>query len=275
MQFIGEEKRMKSISDFNDEIIVKIKNFSISYNVPYYKAHSFRDSFVTAVSSPIDFIFKTDDRVLLLDNISLEIKKGERVGILGNNGSGKTSFCRFLSGIHSAENRSMQINGVVKGIFDTEVAILPELSGKENLELLAHFFYPELNKIERKNIIEDTEKFCDLGKYIDVPFKYYSKGMKARLFLSLISSHPVDLLILDEVFNGADYFFNEKITARIKDTILKSGAVVFVSHSNELLLEVCNRVIVFKNKRIVFDGEPKEGVQFYKENCDQTQIQGA
>jgi ABC-type polysaccharide/polyol phosphate transport system ATPase subunit len=252
-----------------------VKNFSISYNVPYYKAHTFRDSFVTAVSSPIDFFFKTDDRVLLLDNINLTIKKGERVGILGNNGSGKTSFCRYLSGIHKGGKGAIQINGVVKGIFDTEVAILPELSGKENLELLTHFFYPELSKEERKVIMNDTEAFCDLGKYIDVPFKLYSKGMKARIFLSLISSKPVDLLILDEVFNGADYFFNEKITDRIKKTILKSGAVIFVSHSNDLIEEVCNRVIVFKDKKIVFDGDPKKGIAYYKEHCDQTRIQGA
>jgi ABC-type polysaccharide/polyol phosphate transport system ATPase subunit len=265
---------MHSSSNFND-LILEVKNFSISYSVPYYKANSFRDVFISAVSSPIDFIFKTNDRVLLLDNINLEIKKGDRVGILGNNGSGKTSFCRYLSGIHKGKENSIKINGIVKGIFDTEVAILPELSGKENLELLTHFFYPELNRKERDLIIQDTEAFCDLGKYIDVPFKLYSKGMKARIFLSLVSSKPVDLLILDEVFNGADYFFNEKITERIKNTIYKSGAVLFVSHSNELILDVCNRVIVFKNKKIVFDGDPAEGVAYYKEHCDQTKIQAS
>lgn len=259
----------------SSDVILEVKNFSISYSVPYYHANTFRDTFIAAVSSPIDFFFKTNDRVLLLDNINLTIRNGDRVGILGNNGSGKTSFCRYISGIHKGKANSIKINGVVKGIFDTEVAILPELSGRENLELLTHFFYPEISKKEREVIIADTLKFCDLGKYVDVPFKLYSKGMKARIFLSLISSKAVDLLILDEVFNGADYFFNEKITERIKNTIFNSGAVMFVSHSNDLILDVCNRVIVFKNKKIVFDGDPKEGVAFYKEHCDQTQIQGA
>ncbi|MBY0412921.1 MAG: ATP-binding cassette domain-containing protein [Bdellovibrionales bacterium] len=264
----------KSKNESDNKSILEIKNFSISYSVPYYRSNTFRDSFIKAFASPIDFIFKSDDRVLLLDNISLTVNRGDRVGILGNNGSGKTSLCRYISGIHKSESESIKINGVVKGIFDTEVAILPELSGKENLELLTHFFYPELSNAERIRIAADTEAFCDLGKYIDVPFKLYSKGMKARIFLSLVSSQAVDLLILDEVFNGADYFFNEKITERIKNTIYKSGAVLFVSHSNELIEEVCNRVIVFKNKKIVFDGDPKEGVAFYKEHCDQTQIQG-
>jgi len=267
---------MISTSRSKDEIILEVNNFSISYNVPYYKTQSFRDWFVTALSSPLDIFFKSDDRVLLLDNINLKIKKGQRVGILGNNGSGKTSFCRYVAGIHKSPRRNeIKINGIVKGIFDTEVAIFPELSGRENLEILTHFFYPEISAKEKQDIILDTEKFCDLGKYIDVPFKLYSKGMKARLFLSLISSRPVDLLILDEVFNGADYFFNEKISKRIKETIEKSGAVIFVSHSNELIEEVCNRAIIFKDKKIIFDGPPKEGVAYYKKHCNQTSIQGA
>ena len=265
---------MQSISKSSD-VILDVKNFSISYSVPFYKNNSFRDVFVSAVSSPIDFFFQTNDRVLLLDNINLKVMKGDRIGILGNNGSGKTSFCRYVSGIHKTSEKNIKVNGVVKGIFDTEVAILPELSGKENLELLTHFFYPEVSKAERKTIVEETATFCDLGKYIDVPFKLYSKGMKARIFLSLISSKAVDLLILDEVFNGADHFFNGKITQRIKETIHKSGAVIFVSHSNELIVEVCNRVLVFNNKKIVFDGDPIEGVAFYKEHCDRTEIQGA
>ena len=265
---------MKSTSESKDNAILEVKNFSVSYRVPYYKGQSFRDIFVSSLTSPVEFFFKTDDRVLLLDNISLTVKKGERVGILGNNGSGKTSFCRYICGIHQEKRNVITINGTVKGIFDTEVVILPELSGRENLELITRFFYPELDKKEREEIIKDTESFCDLGKYIDVPFKLYSKGMKARLFLSLISSRPVDLLILDEVFNGADYFFNEKITERVKGTIYKSGAVLFVSHSLDLIQEVCNRVIVFKNKKIVFDGNPVEGIAYYKEHCDETHIQG-
>ena len=118
----------------------------------------------------------------------------------------------------------------------------------------------------------DAEEFSELGKYMDVPFKLYSKGMRARLFLSLISSRPSDLLILDEVFNGADHFFSEKITRRVKDLILKSGAVLFVSHSHELVNEVCNRVLVFDNRKIIFDGSPADGIEFYRANCLHTNL---
>ena len=265
---------MPSILESKKEIILEIKNFSMSYQMQYYGAQTFRDTFVHALTSPVEFFFKDKDRMILLDHLNLKILKGERIGILGSNGSGKTSLCRYICGIHG-NNQSIRINGIVKGIFDSEVAVLPELSGRENLKVLTHFFFPERSREERDEITADTIDFCDLGKFIDVPFKLYSKGMRSRLFLSLISSRPTDLLVLDEVFGGEDHFFNEKITALIKKTIADSGAVIFISHSNELIEEVCNRVIVFNDKKIVFDGGPSEGIEYYKNHCQRTRIQGA
>ncbi len=256
-------------SSVSDDIVLIVKNFSIAYQTPFYRSENFRDLFVNFMRSPFKFLANKSQKVLILDNISMRVKKGDRVGILGNNGSGKTSLCRFICGLYGPV-RNIKVNGLVRGIFDTEVVVLPELSGRENLEILAHFFFPELNKAERAEIMADAEVFSELGKYMDVPFKLYSKGMRARLFLSLISSRPSDLLILDEVFNGADHFFSEKITHRVKDLILKSGAVIFVSHSHELISEVCNRVVVFDNKKIVFDGNPAEGIEFYRAQCERT-----
>lgn len=265
---------MSYISKSEIENILDIKNFTISYEVPHYRAQSFRDLFVETVKSPLDFLLKENDRIIVLDNINLKINKGERVGIIGNNGSGKTSLCRYICGLYGI-NKKIKLNGNAKGIFDTEVVVLPELSGRENLEILAHFFFPELSKKEREIILAESADFSELGNFLDVPFKLYSKGMKARLFLSLISSRPSDLLILDEVFNGADHFFSEKMTVRIKKVIEESGAVIFISHSHDLILEVCNRVVVFNDKKIVFDGAPAEGISFYHSNCQRSGIIGS
>ena len=261
----------KSKSD--SDLILDIKNFTISYSMPYYKSQNFRDLFIYAFKSPLEFLLKPNDRIVVVDNLSLQIKKGERVGIIGNNGSGKTSLCRYICGIHGSSGK-IQINGEVKGIFDTEVMVLPELSGRENLEVLTHFFFPELSKQDRIEVINDASEFSELGNFLDVPFKLYSKGMRARLFLSLISSRPTDLLILDEVFNGADHFFSEKMTSRIRKVIDQSGAAIIISHSHELIIEVCNRVLIFDNKKLVYDGSPVEGVKYYRENCQASGIQG-
>ena len=89
--------------------------------------------------------------------------------------------------------------------------------------------------------------------------------MKVRLFLSIVSARPCDLLILDEVFNGADAFFNEKVSKRIKDVILKSGAVIFISHSEDLVKEICNRGVLIGNKKILFDGNINLAYDKYQE----------
>ena len=258
-------------SSDSKEVILDVRHFSLAYTTPFYKVDSFRDYFVNFFKSPMNFLLNSSQKVLILDDINLQVKKGDRVGILGNNGSGKTSLCRFICGLFGPV-QSIRVNGLVRGIFDTEVVVLPELSGRENLEVLAHFFFPEIDTETRKKIIKESEEFSELGKYLDVPFKLYSKGMRARLFLSLISSRPSDLLILDEVFNGADHFFSDKITQRIKKLIHESGAVIFVSHSHDLINEVCNRVIVFDNKKVVFDGPAAEGIHYYRTHCERTLI---
>lgn len=255
-----------------NEIILTVKNFSITYPIEYYKALTFRDVFVEVLSSPIDFFLHEKDKIVVLDNISFDLNKGDKLGLIGNNGSGKSSLCRHISGLFG-NTHTIKISGHVRGIFDTEMVIFPDLTGHENLKVLCQLIYPNISKTERDLIIKETEEFCDLGKFLHVPFKSYSKGMRARLFLSLISARSTDLLILDEVFNGADAFFSEKMGERIKNSINDSGSVIFVSHDFELIKEICNRVIVIDNKKIIYDGSVENGISYYMNNCATTLIQ--
>lgn len=263
---------MKFFTNYSsdEDLILDISRMTLSFQVDSYKNDSLRSIFVNYLSSPFSS-FGNERQVTVLEDISFQVRKGERVGIMGNNGAGKSSLCRMIAGIYG-QSKGIKKFGEVTGIFDTEVAILPELTGRENLQLLTHLFFPKLSKEEKRIIIQDAEDFCDLGNFLDSPFKIYSKGMRARLFLSLISTRGADLLILDEVFNGADYFFSEKMSERIKKAIFESNAVLFVSHSEQLIREVCNRVIVFKDKRIAFDGPTKEAIDFYRKNCNTTEI---
>ena len=251
----------------SDPITLEVKDFSAKYSVPYFKMHSLKEHFIKFFNSPLKYIFEKEESITILDNISFSLKNGDRLGILGNNGSGKTTLVRHISGIYGPSSKILK-HGKIRAIFDTDVVILPELSGKENLKIAAHFLFNDLSSEEIDKIILESETFCELGKYLDVPFKFYSKGMKTRLLLSLISARPADVLILDEVYNGADHFFSEKITTKIKETIFKSSSVIIISHSQNLISEICNRVIVLNQKKIVFDGIPEDGILFYKNNCN-------
>ena len=244
--------------------ILEIKNLTISYNFSRYQSQGIRDLFINIISSPIKFFFQRAQKIDILKDISLEIKQGERVALLGINGAGKTSLCRTISGMYGTK-KEIHINGRLRSIFDTASVIQPELSGRENAWIITNIIYSNLTKKEREEIVEDSLQFSDLKEYTEAPFKHYSKGMKVRLFLSIVSAKPCDFLILDEVFNGADIFFNERISERILNVINKSGAVLFISHSEDIIQRVCNRAVVLGSKKILFDGEVDEAIEFYKD----------
>jgi ABC-type polysaccharide/polyol phosphate transport system ATPase subunit len=141
---------------------------------------------------------------------------------------------------------------------------MPELTGRENVYLLGRLFFPEIKNLT--SIVNEAIEFSELGHFIDVPFRQYSKGMQARLLLSLISSQATDILILDEVFDGADYFFQQKLSARMRKFIESSGATIFVSHHAEQIRAICDQVLVMRDGKIGYFGNVEDGIQYY---CDQ------
>lgn len=242
--------------------ILKIEDLDISYNLSFHGLNTLRDLFIQSIKSPVKLLFKEKPVLELLRGLNLELYEGERLGILGVNGSGKTSLCRTIAGIHG-NNKKIQITGNTRAIFDTSLVVQPELSGAENAWILTNLLYSKQPKSERQAIIKEALEFSELKDFVHTPFKRYSKGMKSRLFLSVVSARPCDLLILDEVFSGADTFFNEKISKRVQDVIEDSGAVIFISHQPELIEQVCTRAIVLHEKSIAFDGSPTEAIKFY------------
>lgn len=260
---------MNSISTCNSqqETILSIKNLNLVFNLDYYHhTNSLRDTFVRMIKSPIDTLFKPKETLHIINNISFDLKKNERLGILGVNGVGKTTLCRSVAGMLVPKSGSIKVNGEVRSVFDTSIGINPELTGKENAHLLARFFYPRENNKTITEIVNESLQFTELNEFINIPFMNYSKGMQARLCLSVISAKSCDLLILDEVFDGADEFFQKKVAERVLTMIRNSGAVIFVSHSPEQIKLACNRCIVLENSKIAYDGDVDGGINYYHQN---------
>ncbi len=253
---------MSSIS--SSKILVDIQNLGLSFKLPIYKNDSLRTVFTSFLKRPLHFLKEKAGRLILFQNLNLQIREGDRLGIVGVNGVGKTSLCRCIAGVYLAQRGQIIKRGQVRAVFDTGVGIQPELTGRENATLMAEFLYPQVE--DRQLLVEESLAFSELGHFLDAQVKFYSNGMHARLCLSLISARPGDILILDEVFDGADQFFRQKISERITKMIEKSGAVVFVSHSFEQIQRACNRVVILSREEgLVFDGPPVEAEKFYLE----------
>jgi ABC-type polysaccharide/polyol phosphate transport system ATPase subunit len=242
--------------------LLRVEGLHLAFKANIQRSWTWREAFTRVVHDPIGAFTAEQDRLHVLNGINFTVKAGDRVALVGANGSGKTSLCRCIAGIYRPNKGSVRSQGLVRAIFDTAVGILPELTGRENAYLLATFLYPEEHS-KLDAIVGEALEFSELGQFLDMPFKLYSNGMQARLCLSIISCLPCDLLILDEVFDGADIFFKEKISKRILKMIEASGAVVFVSHSVEQVETVCNRLVLVQGGKIAFDGAVKEGLAAY------------
>lgn len=252
-------------TESSDSMLVA-SNVQVYFELDHYIRKDLRDVFISAVSNPVDFLFKQKELFYVLNGVSFELKKGDRLGLIGVNGTGKTTLCRCIAGMMRPHGGKIQTKSEVRAIFDVGSGIMPELTGRENAYLLARLFYPKLKDL--KAVVEESIEFSELGHFIDTPFKQYSKGMQSRLILSLISSLPADILILDEVFDGADVFFQAKLSQRMINFISNAGAAIFVSHSVDQIRQVCNKVLVLDHGKVSFLGDVEAGIDHYLSSRD-------
>lgn len=253
---------MKSDSISDTSVIAEVKDLRLSFDLSAHHAWTLRSQFVEFIESPVRAMARWNDQISVLNGINLTIRKSDRIGVMGRNGAGKTTLARCLCGIYSPERGEVRVHGRARAIFDAGVGFYPELSGRENVQVLLHFLYPHLRS-EHAELAEEIFRFSGLGSHLDSRFRVYSKGMQARLGLALVTARPSDLIIVDEIFDGADRFFRDKMSDRFDQFLRKSGAVLFISHSTEQVQEFCNRVIVIEDGRVAFDGGVREGIYFY------------
>ncbi len=196
-----------------------------------------------------------------LKGVSLEIKKGEVVGIVGRNGAGKSTLLKILAGVLQATSGSVVTHGKVLSILDLGIGFHPELSGRQNI-----FSFGALNGYSKKEMqekLDDILKFAEIGDYIDQPIKNYSSGMYARLaFSAAINSDP-RILIIDEILAVGDIFFQAKCMAKMKELMDGGVTIVFVSHDVEMIKGLCERVVWLDKGSVVVEGESSEVMTQY------------
>jgi len=246
----------------NKKILLDIQELSLSFPLRLITSSTMRDAFISTLAGPFS---KKAERgsFPVLKNINLRIFEGDRIGLIGVNGAGKSTLCRCISGYYQPRTGKIIRNGQIRALFEPALGLYPELSGRENARILAEIYFQQYRN-EIDSIVEESLNFSELKEFIDAPIKTYSKGMLVRLTLSILSARPADILILDEVFDGADEFFREKLSTRIKNLIDQSGAVIFVSHYEAQIYDVSNRAIVMGEGGILYDGDLPSAYALYR-----------
>ncbi|WP_423364086.1 ABC transporter ATP-binding protein [Mycoplasma sp. P36-A1] len=197
----------------------------------------------------------------VLNGLTFNVAKGERVGILGKNGAGKSTLLKIISGIYFPTSGEIEVNGKIASLIELGAGFNKELTGRENVYLKGSLL--GLTKADVDNVIEDIIAFADIGDYIDMPLGTYSSGMSARLGFALAVNADADILIIDEVFAVGDKNFQKKSRAKTEELLRSGKTVLFVSHSESLIKEFCDRVIYLKEGHIEYDGEVDRGLALY------------
>lgn len=197
-----------------------------------------------------------------VNKVSLHIKAGERVGIVGRNGAGKSTFLKALCRIYEPSSGTIKVTGHIAPLLEIGAGFHPEFTGRENIHLNGAIlgFRPEQLSVIESEIIS----FAELQEFIDTPVKYYSTGMYLRLAFSIATAVEPEILILDEMFAGGDAGFVLKATARMKKVVEAASIMILVSHDVDLLASICNRVIWLEKGEVLHDGPALEVLALYK-----------
>ncbi len=203
-----------------------------------------------------------------LDNLSLSIREGERIGVIGRNGAGKSTLLQMLAGITEPTSGVLSISGKVTAVLTLGVGLREDLTGRENIYLDGE----TQGKVKEKMgaDVDAIVEFAELGKFIDLPLRTYSTGMKARLAFAMITQINPEILIIDEALSVGDAAFSVKAGKRIAQLCAQGAIVLIVSHSMQSIRELCNRCLWLHQGKLVMDGPPELVTRAYLESVRET-----
>jgi lipopolysaccharide transport system ATP-binding protein len=198
-----------------------------------------------------------------LQNINFEIKRGDRVGVIGRNGAGKSSLLKLLSRITEPSSGRITIQGRVASLLEVGTGFHPELTGRENIFLNGAILGMNRSEIRRK--FDEIVAFAEIEKFLDTPVKRYSSGMYVRLAFSVAAHLEPEILIVDEVLAVGDVQFQKKCLGKMQDVSKNEGrTVLFVSHNMIAIQNLCNDIIVLNKGELVYHGERSKGMIIYE-----------
>ena len=245
---------------YNDDTAISLENIGKMYKLYKNPKDKIKDAF------GLNFYKKNYYKEFwVLRDVNITIKKGERVGLIGHNGAGKSTILKIITGNIKPTEGTVNVKGKIQALLEMGTGFHPEFTGRENIRVSLSYQDIKLKNIDE--IEEEIIEFTELGEYIDQPVKTYSAGMYSRLAFAVASAVRPELLIIDEVLGAGDAYFNGKCVERMnKLTSGKETTVLFVSHDLQSVQALCDRVIWINKGKIVYDGNVLQGIKLYTQS---------
>lgn len=227
--------------------VLRVENIGIQFRLANERVDSLKDYAIKLMKRELRY-----QEFWALRDITFQVNKGERLGILGLNGAGKSTLLKIIAGVLKPTEGTVQIKGKVVPLLELGAGFDKQYTGAENI-----FLYGAMlgyQKAFLKEKFDEIVEFSELGNFINVPLKNYSSGMKARLGFSIATIVEPEVLILDEVLSVGDAKFKKKSEKKIRDMFDKGITVLFVSHSIGQVRSLCDKAIILEKGRLIAQG---------------------
>lgn len=240
------------------DVAIKVNNMSKDFIIYGDKANTLKEKIIRIGSS------KKEVRNVL-KNISLEIKKGESVALIGVNGSGKSTLLKLMTKIIYPTKGNIVVNGKLTSLLELGAGFHQDFSGRENIYFNASIFGLSRSEINKR--ISDIVEFSELGEFIDNPVRTYSSGMYMRLAFSVAINVDADILLIDEILAVGDQHFQEKCLNKMLDLKSQGKTMIFVSHSESAVKFLCDRAVWLSDGQVRMDANTDEVLKKYSKEC--------
>ena len=241
-----------------NDVALRVNDVSICFNLSKEKVDNFKELFIKKLKGEkLRF-----NEFWALKDVSFELKKGERLGILGLTGAGKSTLLKVIAGVYKPTKGSVQRYGHMAPMIELGAGFDPNYTGRENI-----FLYGSVLGFSKEFLMskyDEILEFSELGEFIDVPIKNYSSGMKARLGFSIATVVEPEILILDEVLSVGDAKFRKKCEKKMKKMFDHGVTVLFVSHSLAQVKRLCNKAIILEHGQLIAKGDIDDVVEIYE-----------
>ena len=241
-----------------DNIAIKITDVTKTFKLYSDKPNTLKERLVRGYKN------KTDYR-LILNDINLEIKKGETVALIGINGSGKSTLLKLMTKIIYPNKGKVETNGKLTSLLELGAGFHPDFTGRENIYFNASIFGLTKKEIDKR--VDAIIEFSELGDLIDSPVRTYSSGQYMRLAFSVAINVDAEILLIDEILAVGDQHFQDKCFNKLEELASSEMTIVIVSHSLESLKKLCKRAIWIHEGKIAMDGDCSKVVEEYLKVC--------
>ena len=246
------------MKDINNEYAIRVKNLYKTFKLNSDKPRTLKERLVFSKKNKVD-------KITILKNINIDIKKGETVALIGTNGSGKSTLLKLMTKIIYPTKGSIITNGKLTSLLELGAGFHPDFTGRENIYFNAAIFGLTRQEIDKR--VNEIIEFSELGDFIDNPIRTYSSGMYMRLAFSVAINVDAEILLIDEILAVGDQHFQDKCYAKLKELKESDKTIVIVTHSLQQVKKLCTRAIWIKDGSVKMDDKPNNVIEKYLEIC--------